>query len=143
METRSGGTPLDAGVWARKIIPSRWMAYRVCVDTCPDDPNFFVAHCLELDLMGVGECVESALTELLENIDTQIEICARTKAQFLMPAPVEVWKSYKEALDAGRRVCDELVVRVLQQANKRLGHKPPTMDRILASKEVPAKFLGV
>ncbi|MBM4026174.1 MAG: hypothetical protein FJ280_12325 [Planctomycetes bacterium] len=119
------------------------MPYRICVYPSPDDPDLFIAHCLELDLIGVGGCVATALTELLENIDTQRDICRRTDAQFFHPAPPVIWQRYKAALKANRKICDELMERVIAQANRRLGHNAPTIDRVLATKKVPRQYLAV
>jgi len=118
--------------------------YRVYVYRSPDEEGTYIAHCLELDLIGLGECVQTAITELLENMYTQTKVCARTGAQFFVPAPQEVWKKYGEALKSGRKVAQELIERAFDDFYKRLGHKPPTIDeRIGASKQVPRELLGV
>ena len=122
---------------------ARSIVYRIYVYPSPDEVGEYIAHCLELDLIGVGECVQSAITELIENIDTQTGLCLRTGAQLFVPAPPEIWKKYLAAVKAGRKVCNELFERAINDANKRLGHKPPTIERAVASKQVPLECLGV
>jgi hypothetical protein len=119
------------------------LSFRICVYPSPEEANLYIAHCLEVDLTGVGKCLETALTELLENIDTQQEICQETGAQFFVPAPGHVWQSYEYARKAKRKIPDELMERVFNDANRRLGHEPPTVDYALASKRVPKRLLAV
>ncbi len=123
---------------------SKHLSFRICVYRSKDDNDLFVAHCLELDLTGIGECVETALTELLENIDTQRDVCQHTGAQFWVAAPDHVWKDYARAKKAGRKIAQELIQRVYDQANKRLGHEPPLIvDDVGASGQVPDQFLSI
>lgn len=126
----------------KKVNLPKSIAFRICVYPSSQQKTLLVAHCLELDVIGLGECVESALTELLENIDTQRDVCQRTGAQFFMPAPEEVWKKYRWAYKARRKIPGELTDRVITQANKRLGHKVPEFQDVLASRQVPDEFLA-
>jgi len=126
----------------RSTIPDS-MSFRVCVYQLPDEPGVFIAHCLDLDLMGEGDKVESALEELLEVIDSQIETCQRTGANFWFHAPASVWKTYSEARKAGRKIAGELVERVMDRANKRLGHHILELENIVASEEIPEEFLAL
>lgn len=126
---------------ATKIPKS--MPFRVCVYPCTDERGVFVAHCLELDVIGDGTSVEAAISELLKVIETQIEICGRTGAQLLFPAPGRVWQKYMAAKKINRKVPGELVRRIVASANKRLGHPVPRLDDILASKDVPEEYLAV
>jgi hypothetical protein len=122
---------------------ARFIVYRICIYPSPDEAGAYIAHCLELDLIGVGECVQSAITELIENIDTQTNLCLHTGAQLFVPAPPDVWKKYLAAVRAGRKVADELFERAVSDAEKRLGHKPPVIECAVASKQVPLELLGV
>jgi len=125
----------------RRAIP-RSMLLRVCVYQPADELGIFIAHCLELDLMGQGTCVESALDELLEVIDSQIETCKKTGANFWFYAPARVWQIYAQAKKANRKIASELVERVVERANRRRGHPAPDLENIAASKDVPKKYLA-
>ena len=55
--------------------------FRACVYPSSDEKGRFIAHCLELDVIGEGGSVEEAMNELLEAIDAQMEACEETGAQ--------------------------------------------------------------
>ena len=118
------------------------MLFRICVYPCADEKNVFIAHCLDLDVIADGTSIEAAVTELLKVIETQIELCTKHGAQVLFPAPGSVWQKYASAKKAGRKVSDELMQRIYNKVNKRLGHQAPHFDDILASKEVPEKYFA-
>ncbi len=119
------------------------MSFRICVYKDHDDESLFVAHCLDLDVMADGQCVRDAISELLKVIETQIEACQETGANLLRQAPGWVWQQYESAKTAGRKINEILVNQIIADANKRLGHRPPRLDNILASKEIPKEFLAV
>jgi len=124
---------------AQKIPHS--MSFRVCVYPS-EEKGYFTAHCLELDVIGEDKNVEGALNDLLEVIETQVESCQTHKAQFLFPAPGSIWQKYNSSRKAKRRISEELINRVIQNANKRLGHKMPAIDYIVGTKEVPQECLA-
>jgi predicted RNase H-like HicB family nuclease len=66
---------------------SKSMSFRVCVYPAEFDPRYFTAHCLELDVIGQGKTLQAAVTQLLEAIDTQLEVCSETGAQLEFWAP--------------------------------------------------------
>ena len=70
--------------------------FRACVYPSPDINNLFVAHCLELDLIGEGSTPKDAIVELIQAIEIQIEAC-KSPSQFFFPAPGGVWQKYKQA----------------------------------------------
>ena len=102
----------------RHPVP-RSIMLRVCVYPS-DEAGYFVAHCLDLDLVGEDKTLEGALSELLEAIETQIEACEETGARLERFAPPFVWKYYRDAQKAGRKIADELMERVFRKANARL-----------------------
>jgi len=118
------------------------MALRICVYPDKDEPRVFLAHCLELDVIGSGKSVQEAMTELIELIDVQIESCKRHKARFFVPAPAHVWQKYEQARKANRRLAQELVERVLAQTKPAFGHWIPTIETALATKGVPDDYLA-
>ena len=84
------------------------MMFRACLYPSTDIPGYFVAHCLELDLIGEGESPVKAIVELIQAIEIQIETCDNY-SQFMFPAPASVWKRYKDSVGAGRIILGRLV----------------------------------
>ena len=119
------------------------MSFRVCVYSSPEEKGYFIAHCLELDVIGEDKTVEGALDELLEAIETQIDSCKRNSAQLMFPAPGSVWQKYNWAKHAKRKICSELIERAVNNANKRFGHKPPEIDYIVGTTEVPPECVAM
>ena len=84
------------------------------------------------------------MSELLELIDSHLEICEKTGAQLQFFAPPIVWQKYEQAKKAKRKLPNELIDRIVQQANKRLGYKKPLsigqrVDYIVGTKQVVAE----
>lgn len=132
---------MDDAPRAMKKIPKSFCV-RACVYPSRDDPALFVAHSLELDVVGVGASVEEALDELLEVIESQIESCEHNDAQLQFFAPASVWQMYDQAKRAGRRIKDELISRVIRHANQRLGHTVTgRFDTIMGTSQVPQTCL--
>ena len=117
------------------------MSFRVCIYPS-EEKNYFIGHCLELDVIGEEKSIEGALNSLLEVIETQIESCQTHNAQFLFPAPGSIWQKYNSAKKAKRRISEELIERVSRNANRRLGHRIPVIDYIVGTKEVPQECLA-
>ncbi len=112
---------------------------RACVYPSPEDSNTFIAHCLELDLIGIGNNVEDALSELFEVVETQLEVCDRTGAQLQYFAPDNVFRVYNESKKAGRSLPTELIERVIASANKRLGNAFPNLfDNVVETNDCMA-----
>jgi len=74
--------------------------FRACVYPSPDIDGYYVAHCLELDLIGEGRTPKFALKELIDAIELQIESCDDI-SQLFFPAPASIWKRFKESHDDG------------------------------------------
>ena len=126
---------------ASKIPKS--MPFRICIYPCDDKKGVFIAHCLDLDVISDDTSVEGAVTELLKVIETQIELCETHKAQVFFPAPGRIWQKYTSAKKAGRKLPEELIKRIVRNANKRLGHQAPHLDDVLPSIDVPDEFFAV
>ena len=118
------------------------ISFRVCVYRSEEDEGY-IAHCLELDVIGAANNVEGALDELLEVIETQLESCELYNAQVLFPAPEEIWEKYNQAKKARRKISPELLDRVIRNANRRLGHTVEDIfDYIVGTQEVPPECLA-
>ena len=119
------------------------MSFRVCVYPSRDEAGYFVAHSLELDVFGEGHSVEAAISELLEVMETQLEACSETGARLQFFAPEEVWHKYTLSRKANRRIAPELLERITQDANRRLGHiSSDVFDNVVGTEEVPRECLA-
>jgi hypothetical protein len=105
---------------------------RVFVYPHDDKPGYFIAHGLDMDVMGTGKSVQEALSELLEVIEVQIDSCEKTGAPLHFPASREVWDKYRN--HRRRKLPKELVERVINEANRRLGYS--SLESISASDEI-------
>ncbi|MFC1782291.1 hypothetical protein ACFL02_01730 [Planctomycetota bacterium] len=139
----TGGTQKKGGVSGKRRVRSHIpasMSFRIVVYPCPDSREHCVAHCLELDIIGQDSTIEGAVSELLENIETQYESCQDTAAQFQFPAPPIVWQKYNQARMSRRKLPQELMDRIFDNANRRLGYVTPLpaqrIDRILATRPI-------
>jgi pyruvate-formate lyase len=109
------------------------MSFRVVVYPSEFDRNYFTAHCLELDVIGQDKTIEGSIAQLLEAIETQLATCVETGAQFEFWAPGLVWYKYEQARKANRKIPDEMMERIIKQANQRLGYQSPiNLDTIAA-----------
>lgn len=118
---------------AYKKTFSKSMSFRVVVYPSEFSESYFTAHCLELDVIGQGRTLEGAIAQLLEAIETQLMTCAETGAQFEFWAPGMVWYKYEQARKANRKISDELMERIIAQANQRLGYQSSiNLDSIAA-----------
>lgn len=140
MKAREGVSRLLRGY--NSMSPMNYMTFRACVYPSPEESNYFVAHCLEMDVIGGGDSVEEAISDLLEAIETQIESCAQNNAQLQFFAPPYVWEKYKGAQKAGRKIAGELLDRIFHQANRRLGCEPADiLDTIVGTNGIPSECL--
>ena len=119
---------------------SRSMLFRACVYPSPDIKGAFVAHCLELDLIGEGKTPKKAIIELMQAIEIQIEAC-KSPSQLFFPAPAFVWQQFKQAHNAGRAILQ----RIIQQATQKtsLFAYTPTFQNVMASSLVPPQYVQV
>ena len=140
--TTNRGAVEDGDSPCMSKIPKN-MSFRICVYPSPDRKSQFVAHCLDLDVIGTGDSVQDALDLLLEMIEVQIESCDEHGAQLLFPAPAGIWRKYLAAQKAGRYLARELVERVFADANKRFGHRPPLLDNVMATSDIPLEYLSL
>lgn len=117
------------------------LPFRVCVYQSEDEQGYYVAHCLEMDVIGVGTSVEEAMCELLECIDTQMDVCQEQGLNFLRAVPAEISRRYMQAKEQGQRICEELMNRIIRQANKRLGHdSEEIIDEVRCTAEIPPEL---
>lgn len=74
-------------------IPLRAVAY--------PHGNWWIAHCLELDLVAEGKTPEEAFRDLLDLSTTQIEtaITAGNIESIFRAAPPEIWAMFSRAID--------------------------------------------
>lgn len=115
---------------------SEFMSFRACIYPSQFDRQYFTAHCLELDVIGQDKTLEGAIAQLLEAIETQLKVCIETNAQFERWAPGDVWYIYEQAKKAKRKVSAELLERIIEQANRRLGYESPiNLDSIAGTEE--------
>lgn len=58
--------------------------------------DLFVAHCLELDIVGVGKTADSAIDEMMDLVSAQIRyaFCHDNLDNLYHPAPPEIWQEY-------------------------------------------------
>jgi pyruvate-formate lyase len=113
------------------------MSFRALIYPSEHDASYFIAHCLELDVIGRDRSIEGAIAQLLEAIETQLIACSENKAQLEFWAPGMIWYRYEQARRAGRKIADELLERIIKQANQRLGYESPiNLDSIAGTEEV-------
>jgi hypothetical protein len=60
-------------------------------------PRFFVAHCLELDLMGDGSTQDEAISRLEKTIKIQYSVCEDKDSVFWAEDVAPQWIEYHEA----------------------------------------------
>lgn len=107
---------------------------RIVVYPSDDDPGYLIAHCLELDVIGMGKTLEGAVLELFENIAEQADACEENATRIYFPAPEWVGERFLYAMRCGRRIPDELMDRVLSRIAS-------DVDRIVATEEVTEDHL--
>mgnify|MGYP001220146614 CR=1 FL=1 len=75
----------------------------------------FTAHCLNMDLVAEHDCVEGAVSDLLESIEAAIEAGAKYNANPFRDAPKEYW----DKLARAQPIPSELKERIIFNANRR------------------------
>ncbi|MBN1343194.1 MAG: hypothetical protein JXQ73_10965 [Phycisphaerae bacterium] len=105
---------------------------RLVVYSDPDDPDVWLAHCIEMDLIGAGDTVQEALEDLLGAIAGQIRN-ATTAKQVFFPAPQETW----DVIPLCRRLPDELLLRATENV---FGKSAPCSSTAWASKDTVGRL---
>jgi hypothetical protein len=116
-------------------IPNN-MLFRVCVYPSEDIKGYFVAHCLELDIIGEGATPLDAIIELTKAIDIQLESCT-TLSQFFFPAPDEIWQKYEQ--NSGRVILQKIVEQALNAMPS--ADFLPHFEKVVATNAVPDVFV--
>jgi predicted RNase H-like HicB family nuclease len=116
------------------------MTFRACLYPSPDVEDYYVAHCLELDVIGEGCTPEKAILELMQAIELQIENCNELP-EFFFPAPASIWKRYKDSLSAGRIVLKRIVKEACEELPRR--SYTPTFENITATRTIPSEYLSL
>ena len=116
------------------------MLFRACVYPSPDINNLFVAHCLELDLIGEGSTPRESIVELIQAIELQIKAC-KSASQFFFPAPGEVWRKYKQAKNAGRVILQRIIEQAVRTTS-RLDYAPH-FENVVATSAVPKEYVSI
>ena len=75
-------------------IPLRVVLYK--------EDHGWIAHCLELDLVGDGDDQEAAIRMLVDAIDTQLDSCLQHKSPHALFSPAEA--RFFEMFAAGKNV---------------------------------------
>jgi len=119
------------------------MSIRAVVYSSPHEDGQFIAHCLELDVIGSDASVEGAIEHMMEAVETQVDVHRREYTQLFFPAPPAVWQKYNQAERARRRIPEELLLRVCERANKRLQYGSPSelfdrLDNVVGTAEALA-----
>ncbi|MGI9323349.1 MAG: hypothetical protein ACR2PJ_07190 [Pseudomonadales bacterium] len=74
-----------------------------------EDGYYWVAHALEMDVIGVGDTWTEALAELKGNVRAQVDCAAQydDASSLIRPAPPHFFKRFKQAREAGLRALIE------------------------------------
>ena len=119
---------------------SKSMSFRACLYLSPDVEGHFVAHCLELDVIGEGCSPEKAIVELIQAIELQIENCTNF-SQFFFPAPASVWKRYRDSLNAGRAILQRIVEEAFEELPELT--YTPMLENIGATPAIPSQYVAI
>ena len=78
----------------------------------------YVAHALEMDIIGVGDSWEEALEELKGNLEAQVSVAQDLGDDSVLfrPAPAHLFKRFKQAQEAQLR-------SLVRQPAKRPAHR--------------------
>jgi predicted RNase H-like HicB family nuclease len=112
------------------------MLFRACVYPSEDIQGYFVAHCLELDVIGEGATPQDAIIELTKAIDIQLESCT-TLSQFFFPAPDEIWQRYEQ--NSGRVILQKIVEQAVHAAPP--ADFLPRFEKVVATSSVPEVYV--
>jgi hypothetical protein len=76
------------------VIGLTFLLYR-----CPEDPQKFVAHCLEFDVLAIEDTKPKAIDLLKELIEDQVNsaIADRALEKIFRPAPRKYWEMLAHA----------------------------------------------
>jgi hypothetical protein len=112
------------------------MSFRACIYHSEGVPGNFVAHCLELDLIGEGVNPLDAIKELTDAIEIQLESCT-TLSQVFFPAPDEIWKKYKQ--NAERAILKRIILKA-RRTTPSTAYRP-NFEKITATSSVPKEYV--
>lgn len=118
------------------------MLFRACLYPSNDIAGYYVAHCLELDLIGEGPTPKDALIELIQAIELQIAECGNN-SEFFFPAPNEIWQQYSRAINAGRVIMQRIVRQAFNGIAPSHARYIPRFENVVATSSVPKQFIGV
>ena len=119
---------------------SKFMSFRACLYPSPDIKGYYVAHCLELDLIGEGKTPLDAIVELIQAIELQIEACDDI-SQFLFPAPAPIWKKYKDSIRVGRVVLKRIIDDAIQNLSQL--DNVPYLENVAATSTIPQEYTTI
>jgi len=105
-----------------------YLSLKILIYPSVESENIFVAHCLELNVIGCDKNVEGACDILLQCIESYLDACEEHSIPFMHPAPPSIWEKFAFAKSAGRKLPPELLERIIRNANTRLGHRRPSID---------------
>lgn len=80
--------PASSNFTAMKMLRLRAVLY-------PED-GLWVAHALEMDLIGTGATETAALRELRSNVEVQLSFAKQEQTNPFRPAPAEIQKLWEE-----------------------------------------------
>jgi len=77
------------------VIPLTFLMY-----PCPEDEDKYVAHCLEMDIVSVGDTVPAAIDLLKELIEDVVLAALEDGAlsEVIRPAPLRYWRRLATAI---------------------------------------------
>ena len=77
--------------------------FKICVYRSEYDSRYFIAHCMELDVIGQNLTIEGAVRQCLESIETQIKIFRESKGKIKLKfrAPSKIWERYRNSVKVG------------------------------------------
>ena len=83
------------GAVGRPAEPAAMPTLRLRAVIYPED-GMWVAHALEMDLIGTGATEAAALRELRSNVEAQLSLAKQEQANPFTPAPTEIQKLWEE-----------------------------------------------
>lgn len=61
------------------------------------EEDLFVAHCLEMDIVGSGNSPEKAIDQMQELLEAQFDLSIKNNLEIIHPAPEGYWSSFMGA----------------------------------------------
>jgi len=104
----------------------------VCVCSASGEYPFYLAHCLELDLIGEGETKPKARSSLKELIEIQCRVCEDNDLDLLQTDGYDQWKEYYDNED---RLEKKFVIR------KHGSHACESVTLTLSMDKLPGRII--